>query len=220
MNKGILISIRPKWCELIANGKKTVEVRKTRPKLDTPFKCYIYCTKASKKYQTNHKGLIATSDELHRHPTQGIKHGDPIKMLLCDEYSEDNFLNGKVFGEFVCDSINKIFFDSDIRYGEDFPNEYISKICNDSCLSLQELKRYANGKDVFGWHISDFVIYDKPKELHEFRAPCQERMYCDTCRYSENVELPFGEISVGCDRTIMRPPMSWCYVEKLQCQKA
>ena len=43
--KGILISIKPKWCELIASGKKTVEVRKARPKTATPFKCYIYCTK-------------------------------------------------------------------------------------------------------------------------------------------------------------------------------
>lgn len=43
--KSVLISIRPKWCELIASGKKTIEVRKTHPKLPTPFKCYIYCTK-------------------------------------------------------------------------------------------------------------------------------------------------------------------------------
>ncbi len=43
--KSVLISIQLKWCELIASGKKTVEVRKTRPKIDTPFKCYIYCTK-------------------------------------------------------------------------------------------------------------------------------------------------------------------------------
>lgn len=38
----VLISIRPKWCEKIINGRKTIEVRKTRPKMDTPFKCYIY----------------------------------------------------------------------------------------------------------------------------------------------------------------------------------
>ena len=43
--KSILISIKPKWCELIASGKKTIEVRKTRPKCAVPFKCYIYCTK-------------------------------------------------------------------------------------------------------------------------------------------------------------------------------
>ena len=43
--KAVLMSIRPQWCELIASGKKTIEVRKTRPKLETPFKVYIYCTK-------------------------------------------------------------------------------------------------------------------------------------------------------------------------------
>lgn len=45
MSKAVMLSIRPKWCEKIASGEKTIEVRKTRPKLDTPFKCYIYCTK-------------------------------------------------------------------------------------------------------------------------------------------------------------------------------
>lgn len=44
--KSVLISIQPKFCELIASGEKTIEVRKTRPKIETPFKCYIYQTKA------------------------------------------------------------------------------------------------------------------------------------------------------------------------------
>ncbi len=43
--KSVLISIKPRWCELIFSGKKTAEVRKSRPKLKTPFKVYIYCTK-------------------------------------------------------------------------------------------------------------------------------------------------------------------------------
>lgn len=43
--KAVLLSIQPKWCELIASGQKTIEVRKTKPKLPTPFKCYIYQTK-------------------------------------------------------------------------------------------------------------------------------------------------------------------------------
>ena len=42
MSKAVLIRIRPEWCEKIINGRKTIEVRKTRPKMDTPFKCYIY----------------------------------------------------------------------------------------------------------------------------------------------------------------------------------
>ena len=46
MSKAVMLSIRPEWCEKIASGDKTIEVRKTRPKLDTPFKCYIYCTQS------------------------------------------------------------------------------------------------------------------------------------------------------------------------------
>lgn len=48
--KAVLISIRPKWCELIASGKKTIEVRKNKPKIETPFKCYIYCTDGPMMY--------------------------------------------------------------------------------------------------------------------------------------------------------------------------
>lgn len=35
--KAVLLSIQPKWCGLIASGKKTIEVRKTRPKIETPL---------------------------------------------------------------------------------------------------------------------------------------------------------------------------------------
>ena len=44
VRQAVMISIRPQWCELIASGRKTVEVRKTRPKLEPPFRCYIYET--------------------------------------------------------------------------------------------------------------------------------------------------------------------------------
>jgi len=47
MEKAVMLSIRSKWCEKIVNGEKTIEVRKTRPKLDTPFKAYIYCTQGN-----------------------------------------------------------------------------------------------------------------------------------------------------------------------------
>ena len=47
MSKAVLISIRPEWVDKILAGEKTIEVRKTRPKLDTPFKCYIYCTQGN-----------------------------------------------------------------------------------------------------------------------------------------------------------------------------
>ena len=46
--KKILISVRPQWCEKIASGEKTIEVRKTAPK-EVPCKCYIYMTQGAYK---------------------------------------------------------------------------------------------------------------------------------------------------------------------------
>jgi predicted transcriptional regulator len=84
MSKAVLISIRPKWVEKIANGEKTIEVRKTRPKLETPFKCYIYCTLP--KYP--HEDFIATN------------------------YPMPQFYGGgKVVGEFTCERIVPITYD-------------------------------------------------------------------------------------------------------------
>ena len=47
--KSVMLSIQPKYCALISSGAKTVEIRKTKPKSKTPFKCYIYCTKPKTK---------------------------------------------------------------------------------------------------------------------------------------------------------------------------
>lgn len=55
MSRAVLISIRPKWCEKIADGEKTIEVRKTRPKLETPFRGYIYRTKGTVPHIINGK---------------------------------------------------------------------------------------------------------------------------------------------------------------------
>ena len=61
--KSVLISIKPKWVEKILGGEKTIEVRKTKPNLDVPFKVYIYCTKPSKKYQTICGCRVKNTDE-------------------------------------------------------------------------------------------------------------------------------------------------------------
>jgi len=55
MAKAVLISIRPEWVEKIANGEKTLEVRKNRPNMETPFKCYIYRTKGTAPHIINGK---------------------------------------------------------------------------------------------------------------------------------------------------------------------
>ena len=109
MSKAVLISIRPKWCEKIVSGEKTIEVRKTKPKIDGKFKCYIYCAKPSKAHQTICGCMVINTDELFRLPNGKIKHDTSIELMSDGgEYSSDNFLNGKVIGEFVCDDTKEI----------------------------------------------------------------------------------------------------------------
>lgn len=184
--KAVLISIQPKWCELIASGKKTVEVRKTKPKLETPFKVYIYCTYG--------EGLIDASDEfLPNHL---------IGRNVSKGKTWENCCNGKVIGEFVCDCIM-----------EYCPYEIVSGVSEASYeelprltqLSREELLEYCGNGTIYTWHISDLVIYDKPKELSEFFKACDKPSGTDC---SECVDAR----SQSC-KSLTRPPQSWCYVE-------
>ena len=210
MSKAVMISIRPKWCEKIASGKKAIEVRKTRPKLQTPFKCYIYCTQASVRYQTICGCHVLNSDELYRHPEQGIKHGDSIELMLCENYTKDNFLNGKVIGEFTCDLIYKLETRSPggsyYVKGEDQPTT--NDVARQSCLTLKDMHEYLQAKVGYGWHISNLKIYDKPKELGEFKGLCKVDADCCACPHYNYSKMDCG------GRTIKRPPQSWCYVEE------
>ena len=100
--KSVMLSIRPKWCEKIASGEKTIEVRKTKPKLETPFKCYIYCTVE----MAGHDALWVLDA-----PTR-----EKYSLVAVSAYLETpegaNKGNGKVIGEFTCDRIYKIDKDS------------------------------------------------------------------------------------------------------------
>lgn len=186
MMKSVLISIQPKWCELIANGKKTVEVRKTRPKLETPFKVYIYCTKDNAD--------IAPSRIWWKADKTGFQH----------------ILNGKVIGEFVCNWVksspswrlkgNTGFCAKRTEWEELLPKM--------ACLSLEEIEKYAGSENrlVYGWHISNLVIYDKPRELSEFKK------HNRTCYY-DHLGLATPKCKECKDCQITRPPQSWCYVE-------
>ena len=83
--KAILMSIQPKWCELIASGKKTVEVRKTRPKIETPFKVYIYATQGKFK----DLGVIGHSMYLKRQKVIGEFVCNEIECFTTDYRADD-----------------------------------------------------------------------------------------------------------------------------------
>ena len=202
MSKAVLISIQPKWCELIASGKKTVEVRKTAPKLDTPFKCYIYCTK--NKWQH----LVQMPDKSYR-IYNGKEYGKYDKSLIFGGEA-----NGKVICEFVCDRI----FPISVHY--DNPNCKLAlKEFPYVCLTDKQIIDYlGNGKKGYGWHISNIKIYDKPKDLSEFYKKC-EKTPCEGCEHLKYQKVNSQERDWDCEYLnyqipITRPPQSWCYVEE------
>ena len=194
--KSVLISIQPKWCELIASGKKTVEARKTRPKTETPFKCYMYCTSSNV-----HECLLQNESGAKLIHTINYKTAIPVGGYVG---------NGKVIGEFICDEIlNAIVIDC---------NDFYTK----SCMSLEEWLKYTDNHkgEMWCWHISDLVMYDKPKELSEFYTECQ--MNCEHCEMWGYTRVNADEFDMDCKsdwlnhKPLTRPPQSWCYVEKIK----
>lgn len=97
--KAVLISIRPKWVELIASGKKTIEVRKTAPKIETPFKCYIYETRGFERVGNENLNCVVG----------GNGRGAVIGEFVCDHVESTNCFSGWVCPE--KDNIIKRFLD-------------------------------------------------------------------------------------------------------------
>lgn len=188
--KAVLISIQPQWCEKIAVRDKLLEVRKTRPNIQTPFKCYIYQTKRKWWYKTLEKlATFAWARARARTVMEG---------------------QGKVIGEFFCDQI----IESRGAYGDEL---FFAG------LTYEELQEYGQGRKLYGWHISDLVIYDKPRPLSDFTPICKfrnENMTCPSkrvaCSFQEPDYNQDGSFNlVECTRRLTRPPQSWCYVEEV-----
>lgn len=171
MSKAVMLSVRPKWCEKIISGEKTVEVRKNRPKLETPFKCYIY-------------------------ETQGWVEKNGIMAFR---------LGGHAIGEFTCDRIDRLA-PANEPYGiYDIDDDYVLQ----TCLENGALWDYGHGTPLYGWHISDLKIYDKPRVLREFKKRNRDCFYADLGLAKR--DCPDCKNS-GC--FLERPPQSWCYVEE------
>lgn len=189
--KSVLLAIQPYYVFLIIarimgwdiTQEKTIEVRKDYPKDSAWDKItHIYCSKNRKSF--------------NRIPKQ---YQPFMEKLL-----------GKVIGKFVCDRIYSYPWEG---YG------YYFKRYKEACLTADELNEYGykNGKYglnrlpyLYGWHISDLKIYDKPKELGEFKTTCKlfKKRLC-------GLRVLCGEQKGICDGTkrFTIPPQSWCYIE-------
>lgn len=158
--KAILMSIKPKWCEKIFSGEKTIEVRKTAPKLEPPFKVYMYRTKE--------KG--------------GAK--------IINDCLNSVYGGGNVVGEFVCDSVVKYNYETIAcaKFEVNGADVAECKRYNaGACLTAEEMYEYSNGDTLHGLHITSPKLYDTPKELNEFKKGCNDMYdpqfgsYCGYC---------------------------------------
>lgn len=184
--KSVLISIRPKWCELIASGEKTIEVRKTRPKLEPPFRCYIYCT-------------LQGAPEFFRETI-----GGDVAKWNRGKWAERK---GNVIGEFTCDVIFSIFpirgdiseFAGPAYMTKREMYEYLNATSGYG-WHVSDLKIYDKPK-----RVSEFWY---PPEKY-----C-EKEFCGGCPGDQVADVN-GEYSYDCEwrRPLSRPPQSWCYVE-------
>lgn len=212
--KAVMLSLHPQWCEKIFNGSKTIEVRKTAPKLETPFTVYVYQTKIKfkvKNWQENFQSIVFT-------PNGGVEEG-----------------SGKVIGSFVCDRVEEYegeFWDDDTyeriqepwepsdfaEYGEyeydtiGENGEFYGKgieLSKQSCLSWNELRKYVGQglKDFYGWHIIEPKLFDKPRDLGEFK---------------HKIKVPWAWQENGKAigyfykwQPITRAPQSWVYCETI-----
>lgn len=193
-----MLSIKPYWCEKIANGEKTIEVRKTKPNIKVPFKCYIYCTQPQRPLTH----LYRISEEMQK------KCNIDYEFTTVDHNKDSLFwggeLNEKVIGEFICDKIDTRYIDSLIGSPVEF-----EQVLNNACLRQEEFLDYYKDNDYyFGYHISNLKIYDKPKELYTFRRCCSYE--CFSCEHEYETQEFCNDLL-----TIKRPPQSWYYCEDL-----
>jgi hypothetical protein len=181
--KAILLSIRPNWCKLIWSGMKTVEVRKTRPKLETPFKVYIYCTGAETWWQRFQKTGLQKMDERI------------IGTFVCDKID-------KLIHVGTMMDINILTLDGWYKPAD--------ALLQAACLTEAQAEKYLKGGDGYGWHISDLKIWDEPARLKNFwgMKPCRHGGDCCTCLQWDNMKE-----KCCASRYISRPPQSWCYME-------
>ena len=165
---------------------------------------------------------------MYRLPSGEIKFGSSIELsCFPDQWNKDNFLNGKVIGEFICRDIEPI-----TPYGCLSTHYATPRTCKTNLIIKSglypesKLIDYLGYNKGFAWHIFDLVIYDKPKELSEFSKYSdfvKDKRPCESCElnvfdYNENMEVcEYSFDGEDCPKLkLTRPPQSWCYVEEIE----
>lgn len=215
IKKKVLLSVKLEWCEKIFSGEKTIEVRKSAPKLKPPFEVLVYMTKPKKRLIE----IIKDGDDIYG----DIYHGKMLFIKMDRPVYDKNWndVAGKVIGSFVCDRINEVEPDSEYySYGYDIDDDRLSE----TCLTREQLCEYGKGKTLYGWRITEPKLFDKPRELSEFGTICNKvgNEECGECPYLRVLgnSFPCDDcVDIWCGvnniKPIPRPPQSWQYIEEV-----
>jgi hypothetical protein len=152
MDKAVIFAQNANNCKLIIENKKSLIITKTLPSINIPFKGYLYCNK---------KLEIDSSEGKVQHylftPTNNIYSFTPSYSKLTGVYEDSNYklLNGKVIGEFICNRIKVIIEPLELERGGQ--------------VTAEELNKFgANSSLLYGVEITNFKLYDEPKEVTDF----------------------------------------------------
>lgn len=163
-----------------------------------------------------HNANIESGDKTNELRTRPPKILPPFKVYT---YESGALGRHKVVNEWICDSMTTWLIYMGIP----------AHLITTGCVSAEQIRMYTdNGnKDLTAMHISDLVIYDKPRELGEFYTidneavqKCENRFqtyynFTDTGYIKNGFACSYkDEWCSKCKRKVLtRPPQSWCYVE-------
>lgn len=189
--KAVLISIQPYWVFLIIAEILGWNIGKEKT---------VEVRKNYPKAENWNKAVKIYCSKDKRSFSQIPKEYQPLM---------ERFL-GKVIGEFVCDAI----FSISVKYSN--PEHHIAnREYPFTCLTDKQIMDYlGNGKEGYGWHISNIVIYDNPKPLSKFYKECAGLDNTGLCYECENAVGEECDCAVNGRLHLTRPPQSWCYVEE------
>ena len=203
-----MISDKPRWCALMMNGNKNVEVRTSNALANAIQKLidengyadiYVYCTKEC--------GLIYSDTHVNGEYVDFRYYATSKVEEEFHEYQG----SGKVVFKFHCYKVEEVYRCG--SYLEELGEEIDAfetnkldniKLLNCTCLEEKEMNDYFEDKYEacvgYAIHIRNLEIFDEPKELGEFkvrRNDCPFPCFICNVRYCQ----------------LKKAPQNFCYVE-------
>ena len=160
--EAILISLRLKWFYKICKKDKTIEIRGTAPR-DFNDLVYIYVCKTNWEKDI----LEVPLEERHFY--------EKCVGRVCSKFTlrkVEEFIQG----------LNEAEYENLPNFAlKDYDYHGLEDLMEKACLNDEEINEYAPDLSFYAWHISDLVIFDKPKELSEFgvKRPPQSWQYVE-----------------------------------------